>query len=308
MKNYHHRKLTLWMQTAIAVAETGSPTRAVRILGVSITTIYRHLDALERSFGFKIFDRQQSGWTLREQASPLLMVGREIERLVKQAENDIRDAADSTHETLRIALSEEFAIHYVAPRLGAFCKAHKNIQPDLIVSSKFADLVYGEADVAIRPDRNPGDTLVGRRVGQISHALYASHDYIRQYGLPQTISVMNQHRFCGYSSNLTHYTAARWLEKNVKTGSMVARFGSTAAMTQAVAEGLGIGLIPCYVGDYNASLAPIKKIRNDLPVDIWLVTAAVNKKRSRVRAFFKFFAGAIRTDKNIFSSSFTQSD
>ena len=64
-------------------------------------------------------------------------------------------------------------------------------------------------------------------------------------------------------------------------------------MIQAMAQGVGIGLLPCYIGDTVPGLALVSTIEGGLPVDIWLVTASANKKRSKVQAFFKFFA-----DKN----------
>ncbi len=294
------RRISSWIHTALAVAQSGSPARGARQLGVSITTAYRHINALERSLGVQIFNRKHTGWTLRDELRVLVSAGEEIERVLRRAENEMRSAAGRGHQTLRIALSDDIAEHYVAPRLRAFCDAHENIQPDLIVSSEFADLASGEADVAIRPDMDPGDTLVGRRVGYITHALYASNAYVRAHGTPASLAALSDHGICGYGPALRHYTAAEWLDAHVSAEAIVARFSHTFTMARAVEEGLGVGLLPCFVGDALACVEPVMVIEGALPVDIWLVAAAASRKWPKVRAFNRFFAARMRADEALF--------
>ena len=78
--------------------------------------------------------------------------------------------------------------------------------PELIISAKFSDLAQGEADVAIRPDMNPGDTLVGQRVGVMKHAFYASGDYLDQKGFSASNLDLDDHSVCGYGADLRSYS------------------------------------------------------------------------------------------------------
>jgi len=294
------RKISFWMQTALAVAQARSPARGAKQLGISIATVYRHVDALERSLGIQIFNRKHTGWSLRDDMRVLMSAGEEIEQVLRRAEDEMRAGAGMSRQTLRIALSDGIAEYYVASRLQAFCEANQTIQPDLIISSEFADLARGEADVAIRPDMDPGDTLVGRRAGQMSHAIYAAQDYIAKNGRPSGLQDLDTHRICGYGPALEHYTAARWLESTVRNDAIVARFGNTGAIASAVRDGLGIGLLPCFIGDCLADLIPVVTIEGALPVDLWLVTAAASRKLPKVRAFIRYFAGAMRDDLSLF--------
>jgi DNA-binding transcriptional LysR family regulator len=61
-----------------------------------------------------------------------------------------------------------------------------------------------------------------------------------------------------------------------------------------------IGLLPCFVGDHLPGISPVLKISDTLPIDIWLVTAATNRKRPKVQAFFQFFAAKLRDDESRF--------
>ena len=291
------------IQTAMAVAEAGSPVGGAKKLGVSVTTVYRHLEMLEQSLEVQVFDRHHKGWTIRKDASVLLASGKEIERLLWQTRNDIQEAAGIRSRNLRIAISEDLASHYIVPLLDDFCRANNGIQPDLIIGSDFADLVQGEADVAIRPHMDPGDILVGRRVCHMTHAFYASHDYCKQMGSISTLAELKKQTICGYGDLLKDYTAAQWMDDHIDQDDIAMRFGCTSAMIRAVTEGIGLGLLPCFVGDSISSLKSVMTVENGLRVDIWLVTAAANKKRPAVRAFFKFFGSAFRADKKRFIGS-----
>ena len=296
------------LQTATSVAATGSPVASARQLGIAVTTVYRHLATLEVSLGVPVFDRHHSGWTLRQEAQSLLAASREIERLLQGVKEEVRAAASLAPKTLRIAASEDLASYYVAPLLREFIQECDGVQPDLIVSNCFADLIQGEADVAIRPHCDPGDDLVGRRMCAMSYAFYASRKYIRRKGQP-TAKVFESgsqavpigHALCGYGSALSHFAAARWLDENIGDHNVIARFGSTSSMIRAVLDGLGIGLLPRFVGDALPSLIVVATLPAGLPVDLWLVTADANRKRFAVKAFFKFFAKRISADRALFS-------
>ncbi len=294
------RKISLWLQTAMSVAASKSPAASAGQLGLSITTVYRHLDLLEQSLQYKIFTRRPDGWVLREQAGILLKTGHKIEQLLARAEGEIRNAAGIEEGILRIAVSDDFAAFYVTPNLQNFCATHPEITPELVISSDFADLVHGQADVAIRPDMDPGDSLVGQRVARLTHAFYASGDFITQNGAPKSLPELKNYNICDYGHCLRQYSAAQWLTKHVPDYAFIARFGNTFTMALAVEQGLGIGLLPCYVADNLPGLTPVLKISDALPVDIWLVSAAANHKRPKVQAFFNFFAPLIRADKKKF--------
>lgn len=300
VKEQQQTKISHWMHTALSIATLGSPAKSAKYLGISITTIYRHLDALEKAIEFNIFDRSNSGWKLKDEASILLKTSKEIEQLLSHAENEIRHAAGVESGILRIAVSDDFA-SYVCKHLQDFCQTYPQIQPELIISSQFSDLVHGHADVAIRPDMNPGDNLVGQHIDMMNHALYASEDYIKKRDLPSHSHDLKNHLICGYGFELQNYSAARWESENIPPESIIARFGTTTAMAQAVLEGLGIGILPCFIGDDEPTLSRIIKIKCDLPIDIWLVSTVITRKRPKVKAFFDFFTPIMKADSAKFT-------
>jgi DNA-binding transcriptional LysR family regulator len=290
------------LQTLLAIAEARGPTAAAVQLGVNVTTVYRRIDQLESGHGAPLFERHRTGWRLLPDAAPLIAAARELERLLQRTAADLHSSQTFAHGTLRIALSEDFAACYVAPRLARFCAAHPGIQPELVVSHRFADLARGEADVAIRPHQKPGDVLVGRRVGRIAHALYAATGYVRANGRPSSLAGIAGHRVCGYGPALADYTTAQWLETGLPGAIICGRFDSTLALAAAAVGGFGIGLLPCFVAEATPSLVRVAEVPDGLPIDIWLVTAAANRTRPKVSAFLSFFAAEIKRDAKVFAA------
>ncbi len=298
MRIDQQHKMSLWIQTAVAVAESGSPAIAAKVLSKNITTVYRHLDSLEHSLGTKIFNRKNTGWTLLEEASVLLNTGKELEKVLLNAEKELRETLDKTEGVIRIAVSHDFAFHYLAPRLRAFCDKNDGIRLEVIVNNQFTDLETGAADVAIRPDNNPGDSLIGRRVGTMNHAFYASDDYLKRHSEPITLTT-NNHSFCGYGQEIADYSAAKWLDSHIEEKQIITRFNDTNVMTNAVISGLGIGLLPCFVGDNLENVQAVLTTEDAIPVDIWLVAAETSRDRSKVKVFFDYFAEMIHADHDV---------
>lgn len=170
-----------------------------------------------------------------------------------------------------------------------------------MISSQFSDLAHDQADVAIRPDMDPGDNLVGHRIGVMKHAFYASDEYIKKKGSPSDKPDLSNHPVCGYGFELKDYSVAKWENKNILPESIIARFGTTTALTQAVIEGLGIGLLPCFVGDSKPELSPVFIVAGGLPVDIWLVSTVASRRRPKVRAFFDYFTHLMKADSAKFT-------
>ena len=302
MKEQKQIKITRWMHTALTISLLESPVQCAKHLGISITTVYRHIDALEKALEFKIFERSNSGWKLRSEASVLLKTSKQIERLLVSAENEIRHAAGTESGHLRIAVSDDFAT-YVTKHFKVFCHSYPNIIPELIISSEFSNLKNGQADVAIRPDMDPGDELVGQRIAEMKHAYFASQNYIKLNGIPKDKNDLNNHRICGYGTALKNYSAAKWQTKYINTESFIANFGTTTAIAQATAEDLGIGLLPFFVGDNLPNISSVFKIEDDLSIDIWLVATVAARKRPKVNAFFDFLSKVMKADKDMFAGS-----
>ena len=131
------------------VARTGNFSRAGRELGLSQPSASRIAAELEREVGAALLTRNTRGVTLTEAGADYLA---RIEPLLA-ALDEADHAARGTGElrgTLRVALSSNFAVQEVIPRLPAFMQRHPALRIDLLMDDRRHDLVNEGVDVALR--------------------------------------------------------------------------------------------------------------------------------------------------------------
>ena len=66
----------------LAVADTGSLNSAAKQLGVTHATVLRRVARFEQKHGRPIFEHSQSGYTLLNDAEPILQAARNVEEAV----------------------------------------------------------------------------------------------------------------------------------------------------------------------------------------------------------------------------------
>ena len=67
------------IRTAFQVARLGTVSGAAEVLGVHHATVIRHIDALEKRLGVKLFQRHARGYTPTESGRDLLAVAQTTE-------------------------------------------------------------------------------------------------------------------------------------------------------------------------------------------------------------------------------------
>ncbi|WP_223796965.1 LysR substrate-binding domain-containing protein [Sphingomonas nostoxanthinifaciens] len=77
-------------------------------------------------------------------------------------------------------------------------------------------------------------------------------------------------------------------EGEVRTTAVPFRTTDAAAQIVAIRQGLGIGALPCFVGDADPALARVPGTDLHLYGTLWLLTQGETRKTARVRLFTEF--------------------
>lgn len=117
------------MRTALAIAETGSVTRAAERIGRTPAAVSMQLRKLEETLGRRLFERARSGMRPTAEGERLLPHAR---RLI-DAERAARDAfmLSGLQGRVRIGVIEDFGCTRLAEVLRAFSACH----PDVVVEA-----------------------------------------------------------------------------------------------------------------------------------------------------------------------------
>jgi DNA-binding transcriptional LysR family regulator len=220
---------------------------AARSLGVEHTTVGRRLSALERSLGAALVLRGPEGLSLTHLGEGVLPLALALERDLQA----IVELASRQIERVRLAVPSGFT-NFFTPRIAALRETHPRLSLELLSGARMVDLKLGEADLAVRVGRVDDEELIARKLGVVGWSLYASSDYLERHPAHADPTDLSGHEIIGYGVGLSSVSAAKWLDDHAAGATVVLR--SSAGMLEATVSGVGLALLPCYLGDFEACL------------------------------------------------------
>ena len=162
------------IRTAFHVARLGTVSGAAETLGVHHATVIRHIDALEKRLGTKLFQRHARGYTATEAGRDLQAVAQATEDQFGQLAGRIRGQVETVTGELIVTAIAGIA-NLVTPVFVSFQAAHPGVRVRFMADTRVFRLDYGEAHVALRagPIPQEPDNVVQRLV-LMRAALYAA--------------------------------------------------------------------------------------------------------------------------------------
>lgn len=290
----------------LAVQRAGSLTGAAKSLGIDHSTAFRRLNTLEDRLGVRLFERLPGGAYVPTSAGERMAAA--AERMEDEALALDRDIAGRDHRLsgrLRVTSSETLAYRLLTGHLAAFRRAHPGIVVELVIDNRVLSLSRREADIALRPTRPKEGDLWGRKLARVVWAVYGARAFLQASQTPiSTAGDLSAHPLIGWGDTTVGIAAADWLGRMARAEAFVYRTNSMINQMLAAKAGIGLALLPCYLGDSEPDLArampqPIRELAGEL----WIVTHADLKDTARVRVFFELVGGGLANDRNLLGGS-----
>jgi DNA-binding transcriptional LysR family regulator len=281
----------------LAIARHGSLQGAARALAVNHSTMFRRLNALEARLGVRLFDRTPRGYALTAAGEHMLASAERVEDEMLGLERRLLGSDVRLVGTVRVTTTDTLVHGLLGPHLLAFQAAYPAIELELVTSNAFFDLSKREADVALRPSRYPGDSMVGRKLAAIAVALYGGRAYLSQRGRPASVAELAGHALIMGDASLGHLPATRWLARHAMRGGGVLRCNSWLSQYDAARAGLGLAALPCFLGDRASELVRVLPPEPSLAGELWLLTHPDLRRTARVRAFMEMLARGLRRER-----------
>lgn len=275
------------MRAAAAVARLGTVTAAAEATGVHRATINRHIFALEKIFGAKLFLRHARGYTPTELGLDILRIANATEQQFEQLL--VRAKGLSAELTGEFTIT---SIDVLAPLLMPLIRKFGEQHPELTVrfksSQSVLQLEYGEAHVAFRlgPKTSEPDNVV-KALTTLKMAMYASRDYVDRYGVPSSIDEFSNHRFVTAGREDIPAPFLTWLNSMTTESNRVFVGNEVSILNDAIVAGLGIGFLPAFVGSARSDLMEVLPSQSEWDVPIWIVTHVDLHRSAKVQAFLQ---------------------
>ncbi|WP_342651192.1 LysR family transcriptional regulator [Pseudomonas sp. REB1044] len=260
----------------LAAARLGSFTAAAAELGVDHATVGRRVARLEASTERKLVIRLPRSTRLTKDGQALVAVAQAMEAQTSAIVRHLRGSNDPLQATVVVSALPVLAAFLIAPSLPVFAQAHPEIQIVLSATSTVASLERAEADIAIGFVRPQLPGRVVRQVGDLSLALYTSHDYILQ--------PVEHWRLIGFEPSLAHIPQQRWLDEFAAGRPFALRSNDVVTQAQGARAGLGVALLPRLLGDSDPGLVHVKTHPTPLSRKLWMSVHGDLRQSPAVRA------------------------
>jgi DNA-binding transcriptional LysR family regulator len=283
----------------LAFARSGSMLGAAKAQGVNHSTVYGRITELERSLGRKLIERQLTGYRLTELGQGLLPHAERVEGAVADCERFLASCDKTLTGMLRVTCNTVAGIRLGRTALlDNFHTRFPDLRVELVMSDKFLDLSKGEADIAIRSLTGrivKDETLVGRKIGDLGWAVYASRSYVERHGRPHCPKDIASHSVVIGDGVLADHGAVRWLRSVAPAARVGARSESWSDLIFAIKSGAGIAPLSIAAGERESELVRVIDEIPELVSHFYLLVHKDMQRVPRIRAFFDFVESEIRT-------------
>jgi DNA-binding transcriptional LysR family regulator len=276
----------------LEVARSERLSIAAKRLNLDASTLSRRLHKLEESLTTKLFERTVDGHVLTPDGTKLLQYARRMELDAGQAFNDIKEQKSVNSGRVRIGVTEAFGSFFISPHLMPLKQVFPNIQIELVHFARDVKISRNEADIAIVVEKPKNTSTIITKLCDYQLQLYGHASYLESIDNKVELTQLANYQWVSYVDNLLFTEQLSYLkELSVKLRvDIVPSFQSTSIISQyrAIKSGLGIGILPCFLAEQDASL--VKLCINDVKLvrSFYLVTHPESKRLSQVNTVWEY--------------------
>ncbi|MPW31762.1 LysR family transcriptional regulator [Agarivorans sp. B2Z047] len=277
----------------VAVVEHGGFSPAARSLGISKSAVSKRINLLEQQLGVKLLHRTTRKLSLTEAGKHYFEHAVKANNAAKDAQDAVAQLQGEPQGLLRINTPMSFGRLHIAPLIAKFLQRYTKITIDMVMDDKVVDLVAEGFDVAIRAGNLPDSSLIVRKLAPLKSVLCASPEYLKHYGIPQTIEQLAAHNCLqfSYSRDVKEWTFMRDGQSQSIDVKGNYRVNNSEALREAMLQGLGIGRLPTFVAGPDIVAGRLIKLLDQYQMPNQSIYAVFSERQflpAKVRAFVDF--------------------
>ena len=227
------------MQVFVEAAKQGGFAPAARELGLSTSSVSRHIVNLETSLNRQLFKRTTRHLTLTQAGSELLGSCRHI----------VDEESPAPAGRLKITMPQFLATLLAKDVISRYVCSYPAVSLELVEMTRVANLVEEDYDLAIRVGDLPDSSLMARKLADLRLVMVASPHYIDTHGAPRSIRELGEH-LCIVETESPYKDRWPLLDGGSQRHYQVkasARVNNGERARDLAAGGSGLALLPVYM-------------------------------------------------------------
>lgn len=261
---YMHRDNWDDLRFFLAVAEAGSVSGAARSLGVNHATVLRRIAALEARTGAALFDRTARGYDLPAGRARVLEAARDVEAAIQSLGRALHGAQAPLSGEVRVTSTDSFCQYVLPPIVAELVAEAPDLRITLLCSNAHSDMGRIQAEIAVRPALTLPEDLTGESPARLGFAAYRA-----KAGQGRSVE-----GWLGMTGPLARSAPGRWLAERADTPAPGGSADSFLVLREMAAAGLGIAILPVYLGRGDARLDHLPKAMPPISVPVWVASHA----------------------------------
>ena len=156
----------------LALSRHGTMTAAAQALGTNVATVSRRIDRITEQSSMPLFVKKDGAWKATATATGFIRAAEEFDARIRSEENNARDAAGQTDQTVRVSAMPFVHHSILIPALPAYRRQRPQARVHL--RDRVESLGLGDTDIVVRFGRPEAGRLVARKIADLRFHLFRS--------------------------------------------------------------------------------------------------------------------------------------
>ncbi|CTQ32603.1 LysR family transcriptional regulator [Jannaschia rubra] len=288
------------MEAFATVVDQGGFTDAAKKLGISKSAVSKHVSALETRLGARLLNRTTRRVSPTEIGLAYYDRARRVLNDAGEADALVTSMQSAPSGMLRVSVATDFGVNHLSPILGGFLHEYPDITVNMVLNNRYVELISEGFDLAVRIGDLEDSSLRARKLAETHKQMIASPAYLEEYGRPQRIDDLNEHKLLHYSNqangSVWKLTAPSGEKRQVRSAGWLTVNDGQSLLNAAI-NGLGIAFLPDFLyADAMKDGRLIPAIEGLAPETqgIYAVYPPGRYTQPKVRAFIDFLVDSFR--------------
>lgn len=278
------------LRLVAVVAAVGTLAGTARQLGLNHATVFRRINELEKTLGVRLFDRVKGRYAATGAGEELARAGERVEQAAQESLRKVAGQDLRPSGTVRIASTDTVVCHLLLPVVAQLRELYPDIHLQLVTANNFHNLSRRDADIAVRAAPHPPEHLVGQRIASMASAIYVA----KNAAWMSAEVDFHAAPWVALDDSASGSLALRWLASQKPLDQVELRCSSLMAVLQACIAGLGLAVLPCFVGDVEPRLRRVGAPLAACASELWLLSHPDMRDTVRIKRVYEQLALALR--------------
>jgi LysR family transcriptional regulator for bpeEF and oprC len=233
------------LKTLIFLGRNSCDFGGHKVLGIPRSTMWAHVNELEKELGVKLVNRKKQSTSLTEEAKSFIPYAVKLLDIYQEGIHSAHgENSQEVRSELVISTTSAVSGSWLMPSLKDFYEKHQNLRLNIIANDIVPKQIERTSDILLRP---VSDDLEGfQKFWYIPyhHLLFASKEYVKKHGSPKTPNDLLKHKVLAYGEHeFSYFDDVNWHTKGkygIPKLTPSITVNSTVSLFNAAKEGLGI--------------------------------------------------------------------